>query len=317
VDTRQSIYKNSFNKKDKEMSNQRAYNRRKRSIKSVTIPIVYLEICDYRYEMAALLKQIDFWSGVTKDDEGWFYKTYQEWADELFIPVPTLRKLVSVLREKGFIETKFVKAGKTPKLHYRPVDDAIESAMGMNDDSATPQPPKSDEDSEVLQEITSPPDMIESITSEVSKSITSREVPKSITSTIYTDEVQKNTFTDAKKRECEDPMERVAEATRFKVAAMNGRNCKPDVLKEWAKLWDEMNRNTGVNHLNLIGFIRKGLYPTNEKFETVMLEWETVQQRLAKASQPIKPVERLNPLPVPTNQADYQKRLREAMGYPA
>lgn len=128
------------------MSNQRAYNRRKRSTVIISIPVVYLEICDRHYETAAVLKQIDFWSGQCGDDDGWFYRTHAKWAEDLHIPERTFRRIVRKLEGKGFIQTKVEKVGKTPVMHYRPIDDAIESAMGMNDDSSAPKPPESDPD---------------------------------------------------------------------------------------------------------------------------------------------------------------------------
>ena len=84
----------------------------------ITVPKVYLEILG-DFNTAAFLNQLIFWSDKTKRADGYFYKTYAEWNDELLLSEYQVRRSAKILKEKGFIDTKLKKANGSPTLHYK------------------------------------------------------------------------------------------------------------------------------------------------------------------------------------------------------
>jgi hypothetical protein len=87
------------------------------------------------HHAAALLMQILYWGDRTSDPEGWFYKSYAEWNNELGLSSYQVRRCLDgdprsrsrrcTLRDLG-VETKLKKAGQfgAPVRHYR-VDRAV------------------------------------------------------------------------------------------------------------------------------------------------------------------------------------------------
>lgn len=63
------------------------------------------------------LSQLFYWSDKTKDPEGWFYKTAEEWKSELYLTTTELSKARSALKAKGILEE--IKKGVPCKVHYR------------------------------------------------------------------------------------------------------------------------------------------------------------------------------------------------------
>jgi hypothetical protein len=104
----------------------------------IGIPRVYIGLTG-DYVQAALLNQILYWSERTTDPDGWFYKSYTEWQDELCISQYQVKRAIegdkrrkpsdpdnkkpTCLRDLGVQTTlKKSKAG-APTIHYR-VDEA-------------------------------------------------------------------------------------------------------------------------------------------------------------------------------------------------
>ena len=84
----------------------------------ITVPKIYLEITG-DFNTAALLNQMIFWSDKTKRKDGFFYKTYLEWEDELTLSEYQVRRAVKSLKDKGLVETKLKKANGSPTIHYK------------------------------------------------------------------------------------------------------------------------------------------------------------------------------------------------------
>lgn len=86
---------------------------------------------------ALLLAQIVHWSRITTDPDGWFYKTYEEWYQELKLTKFEVMNAIGKPKknsdqpttpgtlETGFtltelgVETKVFRNNNTPKVHYR------------------------------------------------------------------------------------------------------------------------------------------------------------------------------------------------------
>lgn len=68
---------------------------------------------------AAMLSQILYWSDKTKNPEGWFYKTTDEWQDEIGISYAQQRRAYKIIKPLGIQHRlKRVESGAT-KAHYR------------------------------------------------------------------------------------------------------------------------------------------------------------------------------------------------------
>ena len=71
----------------------------------LTIPKLYIKITN-NYEKAAILNQIVFYSNKSKLTDGWFYKSYGEWDEEIMIQERTLRRILDSLKKSDLIFTK-------------------------------------------------------------------------------------------------------------------------------------------------------------------------------------------------------------------
>lgn len=70
-------------------------------------------------EAGMLLSQLLYWSDKGHDPEGWFYKSYIEWSEHLFLTEYQVRKFSKQFEEAGFLEVKLKKVNGSPTLHYR------------------------------------------------------------------------------------------------------------------------------------------------------------------------------------------------------
>ena len=66
-----------------------------------------------------LLNQMIYWSHRTDDPEGWFYKSYPDWEDEICVKQKTVHRLAQEWKERGFLEVKVKNRTGTPINHYR------------------------------------------------------------------------------------------------------------------------------------------------------------------------------------------------------
>lgn len=98
------------------------------SERSVVIPKTYLEITG-DYPTAALLNQLVFWSDKSKRKDGYFYKKYDEWHDELLLSDYQIRRITKKLEEMNFITTALKKANGTPTKHYKINMEEIQKAI--------------------------------------------------------------------------------------------------------------------------------------------------------------------------------------------
>ena len=112
-------------KNEKEFKNMSNYNDIKNVIQSfsgterhITIPRVYLELVG-DFNTAAFLNQLVFWSDKTKRRDGFFYKTYAEWEDELLLSEYQVRRSSKNLKDLGLIETEVKRANGSPTVHYK------------------------------------------------------------------------------------------------------------------------------------------------------------------------------------------------------
>lgn len=84
----------------------------------IPIPVIYIEITE-DYPSAALLNQMIYWSDRTSRKDGYFYKSYNEWYEELHLTEYQVRRATKKLKSFGFVDTALKKANGAPTLHYK------------------------------------------------------------------------------------------------------------------------------------------------------------------------------------------------------
>ncbi|MDO8159655.1 replication protein [Bacillus toyonensis] len=68
---------------------------------------------------AILLNQIVFYSDKSKRTDGFFYKTYKEWEEEICLTERQVRYSTKKLVNEGLVETALKKANGAPTVHYK------------------------------------------------------------------------------------------------------------------------------------------------------------------------------------------------------
>ena len=66
---------------------------------------------------AVFLSQVCYWSRRTRREDGFFYKTAEEWTEETGIPLQTQRRIREKLREKGILVEKLI--GVPATLYFK------------------------------------------------------------------------------------------------------------------------------------------------------------------------------------------------------
>lgn len=102
------------------VSNQRATHELIRSLAGSDNKIVaHRLLCEYMgsLEGGVFLSQLLYWSDKGKD--GWFYKSYREWEEEIYLTEYQVKKASKLCVERGFLEVGVKKANGAPTVHYR------------------------------------------------------------------------------------------------------------------------------------------------------------------------------------------------------
>ena len=113
----------------------------------LTIPTLFLKKLNGNNAAALFLSQLIYWTDKTQD--GWIFKSYSDWENEIFVKEKKLREIKKELEELGLIETKIQKAYGVPTVHYKVNQDALIKFL-LCDDAE-----KKGEDSETTE--TKPP----------------------------------------------------------------------------------------------------------------------------------------------------------------
>jgi hypothetical protein len=94
---------------------------------NISIPRPYIIFCKGDYNLAAVLAQLVFLSGLGIRDDGWFWKKNEELGDELGLTVDQVRYSIKKLKLLlgNSLETCKKKAYGTPTTHYRFNEDEL------------------------------------------------------------------------------------------------------------------------------------------------------------------------------------------------
>jgi hypothetical protein len=154
----------------------------------ITIPKLYYRLTQC-LNKAYLLNQIVFYSDKsTYCKDGWFYKSYEEWQEELFLTDRTLRTYFKDFEKSEFIEMRIAKVQGKRTPFFRPKMDMITKAIAnlLSTELSEPEPQKPEDDQNLPQTEKS---------SELDKDCPKRKnLPDSqtekfsVSNTIYTDE---------------------------------------------------------------------------------------------------------------------------------
>ena len=86
--------------------------------RTINIPVLYLELLE-DYNTAVILNQLIYWSDRSSRTDGYFFKSYKEWAEEVFLSQYQVKKSIDKLKKLGLVETKLKKSYGSPTLHYK------------------------------------------------------------------------------------------------------------------------------------------------------------------------------------------------------
>ena len=81
----------------------------------LTIPRLFVDYTG-SLDTALFLSQVIYWSD--KGEDGWFFKSYTEWKNEITLSEYQVRKSAKKLKELDILNTKIKKAFGSPTLHY-------------------------------------------------------------------------------------------------------------------------------------------------------------------------------------------------------
>lgn len=121
----------------------------------IPIPVIYLKITE-DYPTAALLNQLIYWSDRTNRKDGYFYKSYKEWEEEIHLSKYQVMRSIKKLKNMGIVETALKKANGAPTVHYK-VDSKVTSqwiVKFLNNGKSTNLTMDSEETQQSLTEIT-------------------------------------------------------------------------------------------------------------------------------------------------------------------
>ena len=76
----------------------------KQNVVSLSVPL--LEVLDDDFAECAIFSQCVYWNERTDDEDGWFYKSYQDWHKECRVKERTCRRKLENLKERGWIQTE-------------------------------------------------------------------------------------------------------------------------------------------------------------------------------------------------------------------
>lgn len=71
------------------------------------------------WNAAILFSQLVYWSDRTTNDEGWIYKTADDWYEEIYLSRYQVKKAQERLEKMEVIETTIKKANGSPTTHYK------------------------------------------------------------------------------------------------------------------------------------------------------------------------------------------------------
>lgn len=80
---------------------------------------VYIEFAG-DLQGGVLLSQLIYWSSRKTSKDGWFYKTYADWQEEIYLPEKTVRRYSDAFEKRGFLRSEVRRNSQNLNIkHYR------------------------------------------------------------------------------------------------------------------------------------------------------------------------------------------------------
>lgn len=104
---------------------------------NVVMPIELIRFAG-DYHTAALLSQLIYWQGKQRDPEGWIWKTYDQWEQELALSKYQVSRSAKALVRMGILETKVARVKLDngmygdKAVHYRLIDENFIEMFGKH-----------------------------------------------------------------------------------------------------------------------------------------------------------------------------------------
>lgn len=95
----------------------------------LAVPVVFIRFCGGDLAAAILLSQIIYWSDKSSRSDGWFYKSFREWDEEISLTQFQVSKATRKFRDDGFLEIKRKMANGHPTNHYKLNTDVFANAI--------------------------------------------------------------------------------------------------------------------------------------------------------------------------------------------
>jgi uncharacterized phage protein (TIGR02220 family) len=92
--------------------------------------VLFIDYCGGNHSKAQFMSQLFYWQSKVTRKDGYFFKTYEEWNNEIRVPKHSLLRYSKEFKELGLLETKTKKANGFPTVHYKlDVDLLVESLV--------------------------------------------------------------------------------------------------------------------------------------------------------------------------------------------
>ncbi len=91
----------------------------------LAIPRPFIHCCG-DITSALFLSQLLYWTDKAKRKDGYVFKSYREWEEEIGLSESQIRRATVKLKTEGVLETKLMKANGAPTLHYRIIKNQFE-----------------------------------------------------------------------------------------------------------------------------------------------------------------------------------------------
>jgi len=85
----------------------------------LTIPRLFLQMTGNDHTSALLLSQCIYWADKTKDPDGWFYKTEDDWNEELGLSYYQVKRATKILRDVLQTKVACTNGDNITRTHYR------------------------------------------------------------------------------------------------------------------------------------------------------------------------------------------------------
>ena len=105
----------------------------------LTTPRIFIQITG-DMESAHLLSQCLYWSDRSALADGWFWKTSQDWSEELALSDYRVRKAIGRLRELGILTTDLRKVNGAPTLHFHIEEEVLVALISQVTENENREP---------------------------------------------------------------------------------------------------------------------------------------------------------------------------------